>query len=157
VDDLFRYKEDLFLRINFKEVLDDFSVLATDLHRRDWESHLRKVLRRIGYERYLLSLGPSTTSDPFNRIMTTYPSDWLRRYKDENFIQVDPIIRHCRHHFAPLFWGLARRQARGRSNQFWTERGVWTSTRCQHSPALQRNGRIAQRRSMRELCRRFSR
>ena len=123
MDDLFRYKkEDVLLRVNFKEVLDDFSVLATDLHRRDWERHLRKVLRRIGYQSYLLSLGPSTISDPFNRIMTTYPSDWLRRYKEENFIQVDPIIRHCRHHFAPLFWGLARRQARGRSHQFWTER-----------------------------------
>lgn len=123
VDDLFKYrKEGVPPRVDFKRVLDDFSLLANDLHRRDWERHLRKILRRIGYERYLLSLGPSTTHDPFNRIMTTYPSDWLKRYKDENFIQVDPIIRHCRHHFAPLFWGRARLQARGCSNRFWKER-----------------------------------
>ena len=120
-------QEDVILRINFKEVLDDFSVLASDLHRRDWESHLRKVLRRIGYQSYLLSLGPSTTSDLFNRIMTTYSSGWVRRYKDGNFIQVDPIIRHCHHHFAPLFWGLARRQARGRSNQLWIGATLITS------------------------------
>jgi LuxR family quorum-sensing transcriptional regulator LasR len=137
VDDLYRYRNKEPLRINFEEVLDDFSVLAKDLHRRDWESHLRKVLRRIGYDRYLLSLGSSTTNDPFNRIITSYPSDWLRQYKDENFIQVDPIIRHCRHHFVPLFWGAARGQARGRSNEFWKARegygllqGVSIPLRC---------------------------
>jgi len=135
---LYRYrKKEVLLRINLGEVLDDFSILAKDLHRRDWESHLRKVLRRLGYESYLLSLGSSTTNDPFNRIMTIYPSDWLKRYKDENFIQVDPIIRHCRHHFVPLFWGAARRQARGRSNEFWKARegygllqGVSIPLRC---------------------------
>ncbi len=123
MDDLSRYrKKQVRLRTNFEEVVDDFSILAKGLHRRDWESHLRKVLHRMGYDSYLLSLGSPTTNDPFNRIMTTYPSDWLRQYKNENFIQVDPIIRHCRHHFVPLFWGGARRQARGRPNDFWTAR-----------------------------------
>jgi LuxR family quorum-sensing transcriptional regulator LasR len=138
VDDFNIYrKKDVLLRINFKPVLDDFSVLAKDLHRSDWERHLRKVLHRIGYDSYLLSLGSSTTNDPFNRIMTTYPSDWLRRYKDENFIQVDPIIRHCRHHFVPLVWVDARRQARSRTNEFWKAReeygllqGVSIPLRC---------------------------
>ena len=123
MDELYKYrKKEILLRINFGEVIDDFSVLAKDLHRRDWESHLRKVLCRMGYDSYLLSIGASTTNDPFNRIMTTYPSDWLRRYKDESFIQVDPIIRHCRHHFVPLFWDAARSKARGRSNEFWKAR-----------------------------------
>jgi LuxR family quorum-sensing transcriptional regulator LasR len=137
VDDLYRYRNKEPLRINFEGVLDDFSILARDLHRRDWESHLRKVLRRIGYDRYLLSLGSSTTNDPFNRIITSYPSDWLRQYKDQDFIQVDPIIRHCRHHFVPLFWGRAQRQARGRSIEFWKARegygllqGVSIPLRC---------------------------
>lgn len=138
MDDLHRYKnEEVLVRINFKEVLDDFSVLAKDSHRRDWESHLRKVLRRIGYDSYLVSLGSSTTNDPFNRIMTTYPSDWLRRYKAEDLIKVDPILRHCRQHFVPLFWGLARSHARGKSNEFWRERerygllhGVSIPLRC---------------------------
>ena len=137
MDDLYAYRKKELLRINFEDVLDDFSVLAKDLHRRDWECHLRKVLRRIGYDSYLLSLGSSTTNDSFSRIITTYPSDWLRRYKDENFIQVDPIIRHCRHHFVPLFWGPARRLARGRSNEFWKTRegygllqGVSIPLRC---------------------------
>lgn len=130
-------KNEVILRVFLDEVLDDFSILAKDLHRRDWERHLRKVLHRIGYESYLLSLSSSTTSEPFNRVLTTYPSGWLRRYRDENFIQVDPIIRHCRHHFVPLFWGAARRQARGRVNEFWMAReefgllhGVSIPLRC---------------------------
>lgn len=138
VDDLYKNRKEVGLKgINLEEVLDDFSILAQDLNRRDWENHLRKVLRRIGYNRYLLSMGLSTMSDPFSRIMTTYPSDWLRRYRDENFIQVDPIVRHCRHHFVPLFWGAARRRARGRSNDFWRARedygllqGVSIPLRC---------------------------
>lgn len=153
--DLFKYrKEGVPPRVDFKRVLDDFSLLANDLHRRDWERHLRKILRRIGYERYLLSLGPSTTHDPFNRIMTTYPSDWLKRYKDENFIQVDPIIRHCRHHFAPLFWG-ARTPKGERLYQPILEGtgGVWPITRREYSPAVQRDGRITQCCSMRERYR----
>ncbi|WP_095196544.1 LuxR family transcriptional regulator [Pseudomonas sp. Irchel 3A7] len=138
MDDLYRCrKKEALLRGGLEESLDDFSVLSKELHRSDWERHLRKVLRRIGYDRFLLSLSCATTNDPFSRIMTTYPSDWLRRYKDENFIQVDPIIRHCRHHFVPLYWEAARRQARGRSHEFWKVRegygllqGVSIPLRC---------------------------
>lgn len=115
-------KKDTFLKSDFGKIMDDFSVLAKDLHRRDWENHLRKLLHLIGYDSYLLSIGASTTGDPFNKIMTTYPAEWLRRYKEENYIQADPIIRHCRHHFVPLFWSAARKQARGRSNEFWKAR-----------------------------------
>lgn len=99
-------KKDTFLKSDFGKIMDDFSVLAKDLHRRDWENHLRKLLHLIGYDSYLLSIGASTTGDPFNKIMTTYPAEWLRRYKEENYIQADPIIRHCRHHFVPLFGAL---------------------------------------------------
>lgn len=102
--------------------MEDFSVLAQDSHRRDWENHLRLLLRGIGYNSYLVSLGPSTASDPFNKIITTYPTDWLRKYKDENFIHADPIIKHCRHHFVPLFWKDARQHAKGRSGEFWKAR-----------------------------------
>jgi LuxR family quorum-sensing transcriptional regulator LasR len=123
MDDLFIHRKKQMLRkVDFGELLNDFSVLTQDLHRRDWERHLRAVLRRIGYDSYLLSLGVATVNDPLNRVLTTYPSDWLNRYKDENFIQVDPIIRHCRRHVVPLFWEEARRQARGRSSEFWKAR-----------------------------------
>jgi len=115
-------KESVSPGINVEDVLGEFSVLAKDLHRSDWERHLRKVLRRIGYVSYLLSFGSSNANDPVNRVVTTYPADWLRRYQDERFVQVDPIIKHCRHHFVPLFWGRARRRARGRSRDFWNAR-----------------------------------
>ena len=123
MSDFNKYKKQvIWLGSNLEDVFDDFSVLAKDLHRRDWERHLRKVLRRIGCGSYLINLGSSTVNDPINRIMTTYPADWLRRYQDERFVQVDPIIRHCRHHLVPLFWGGARRRARGRSKEFWKAR-----------------------------------
>lgn len=129
--------EQVHAKLNFKEAMDDFSVLAKDVHKRDWESHLRKVLHRIGYDSYLVSLGSSATGDPFSRIVTTYPSDWIRRYKSEDFIKVDPILRHCRQHFVPLFWGVERSRARGKSYDFWKERerygllqGVSIPLRC---------------------------
>ncbi|WP_349971914.1 LuxR family transcriptional regulator [Pseudomonas caspiana] len=123
MDGLSKYrKKHASLKTNFENVWEDFSTLAKQLHRRDWESQLRVVLRRIGYDSYLFSLGPPTTDDPFNKIITTYPSGWLKKYKEENFIQIDPIIKHCRHHFVPLFWGNARRRAQGRSNEFWKAR-----------------------------------
>jgi LuxR family quorum-sensing transcriptional regulator LasR len=102
-----------------KEMLDDFSVLARTAYKRDWDSQLRAVLQRIGYEHYLMNPGFSTINDPFHNTVTNYPVEWIRSYKDENLIVVDPILRHCRRHFVPLFWGPARRRARGGSVGFW--------------------------------------
>ncbi|WP_235668158.1 helix-turn-helix transcriptional regulator [Pseudomonas coronafaciens] len=130
-------KKEKIQKNEYLKVLDDFSCLAKFLDCRDWESHLRKVLCRLGYKTYLLSIGGFTTNEPSNRIITTYPLDWLKCYEDENFILIDPIVKHCRRHFMPLFWGGARRRARGRSKEFWRAReryglsqGVSIPLRC---------------------------
>lgn len=117
-----KIKKEVFPGASFSEVLEDFSGLAKSSHRRDWESHLRKVLCRLGCKTYLLSMTGPAANDISERIITTYPNDWLKRYNDEGFIQIDPIVRHCRRHFVPLFWGAARRRARGRSKEFWSAR-----------------------------------
>ncbi|PBP47708.1 LuxR family transcriptional regulator [Pseudomonas syringae] len=130
-------KKDAFQKIGYSEVLDDFSGLAKRSCRSDWESHLRKVLYRLGCKTYLLSMGSSTTNEIPNQIIPTYPLDWLRYYEDQNFILVDPILKHCRRHFVPLFWGAARRRASDRSKEFWAARerydlsqGVSIPLRC---------------------------
>jgi LuxR family quorum-sensing transcriptional regulator LasR len=103
--------------------LEGFSVFSKRPHEKDWENQLRKVLKGIGFEWYLLSLGdPQSTRDPFSRITTTYPEAWIDRYKSKHFIRVDPIVKHCCENLAPLLWENERCQASGATVEFWGER-----------------------------------
>ncbi|WP_420793044.1 helix-turn-helix transcriptional regulator [Pseudomonas graminis] len=98
--------------------------LATDANRSDWERLLNKVMRELGFTRYLVSLGPNVPAgaDPLAGIITTFPQQWLEEYRGDRLIEIDPILRHCRRDLVPLFWEKARRRARGRSRQFWQQR-----------------------------------
>ncbi len=59
-------------------------------------------------------------------------------YKVRDFIRVDPIIKYCRQHIAPLFWSRERLRAQGHTLDFWRER-EWHGLRCGISIPLRHN------------------
>jgi len=97
---------------------------ANHANRCDWERSLDKVLRQIGFTRYLISLGPTVPRDkaPLAGIITTFPKHWLEHYCCNELIEIDPILKHCRRELVPFFWQRERRRARGRSRDFWRQR-----------------------------------
>lgn len=107
----------------FIQQLDRFTVLTKNPGTKEWEQNLHTVLTNMGFEWFLINLGaPVGREDPFSRIITTFPNAWIDRYKSHHLLKIDPIVKHCRESFAPLFWDAERRQAHGSSAEFWAER-----------------------------------
>lgn len=104
--------------------LSTFMSLAKDTNHCDWERLLRKVLRKLGFASYLISLGPARPLDahPLHGVITTFPKQWLKHYCSDGLIEIDPILKHCRRELIPIFWTAERRRARGRSRHFWEQR-----------------------------------
>lgn len=108
---------------DFIQQLDQFTVLSKKPDTTEWKHYLRTVLSNMGFEWFLVSLGDAAErNDPFSRIITTYPKAWIDCYKSRHFFPVDPIVKHCRKNFVPLFWETERQQAQGSSVEFWVER-----------------------------------
>lgn len=101
-----------------------FMSLAKDTNRCDWERLLKKVLRKLGFASFLISLGPARPLDenPLQGVITTFPKQWLEHYCSDRLIEIDPILKHCRRELVPIFWTAERRRARGRSRHFWDQR-----------------------------------
>lgn len=36
--------------------------------------------------------------------LNNYPTEWNKIYKQENYIEIDPIVTHCKHSVLPLIW-----------------------------------------------------
>ncbi|WP_437881579.1 helix-turn-helix transcriptional regulator [Pseudomonas sp. LRF_L74] len=104
--------------------LTTFMSLAKDTNRCDWERLLKKILRKLGFASYLISLGPARPLDtnPLNGVITTFPRQWLEQYCSDGLIEIDPILKHCRRELVPIFWAAEHRRARGRSRHFWEQR-----------------------------------
>jgi LuxR family quorum-sensing transcriptional regulator LasR len=105
------------------ELLAAFMTLTKGAHPSDWNRRLGMVLRHIGFNRYMLSIGSAPVAgDPLAGIITTFPNEWLDQYRSNGLIGIDPILKHCRHELVPIFWDEERRRARGRAQEFWQQR-----------------------------------
>lgn len=98
--------------------------LAKHTNRCDWQRSLKKVLHQLGFDRYLISLGPTHhyNENPLRGVITSFPKPWLEHYCNDGLIEIDPILKHCRHELIPIFWAAESRGARGRSRHFWEQR-----------------------------------
>ncbi|RMR63239.1 hypothetical protein ALP82_200110 [Pseudomonas savastanoi pv. fraxini] len=105
-------------------VLQAFSELAREHNPCDWERHLRKVMRQLGFAHYLISLSPMRpwTGNPLAGVITTFPRTWLDCYCCDGLLDIDPILKHCRQELVPMFWAQQGRRARGRTRHFWQRR-----------------------------------
>ncbi|MEO3388990.1 autoinducer binding domain-containing protein [Mesorhizobium sp. CAU 1741] len=70
------------------------------------EKHLKSALHRftrsIGFEHfaYVCAAGQDA------KTVTDLPVEWERRYNNERYVVVDPVVRHARQSSAPFVWSL---------------------------------------------------
>ena len=68
-------------------------------------THLEKCARQIGFDYCAYGLQmPYPLSNPKTIMLSNYPEEWQRRYISENYLQIDPTVRHGKATLIPIVW-----------------------------------------------------
>lgn len=68
-----------------------------------------EIVREIGFETFLYgSLLPNERNDPDIVVVTTMPREWVARYDQMSYIEIDPRVQHCLRHVTPFIWDSTR-------------------------------------------------
>lgn len=97
--------------------------LASCRHINEWKHSLQMIVEGLGYQLYLLSLTTTDADDdPLSKIVTTYPKSWIDCYREQRFLSVDPILKHCSCYITPFFWDRNREYSCEQTREFWETR-----------------------------------
>ncbi len=70
-------------------------------------SRFCSILKGHGYDRIAYSLvtdHPSLGLPRQHGLATSYPEDWMKYYKQQNYMEIDPVTRRCLTSRKPFFW-----------------------------------------------------
>lgn len=88
-----------------------------------WKKMVGKRLEKTGASNFLISIGSSfNRGEESRKIITNFPTGWIDCHEKENFVLVDPILKHSKTHVSPLCWRKAKARAKGREAEFWKKR-----------------------------------
>ena len=65
------------------------------------------IMKAHGYDRITYSLvtdHPSLKLPRQHGLATSYPEDWMKFYKENNYMDIDPVTRRCLSSRKPFFW-----------------------------------------------------
>lgn len=65
------------------------------------------IMKKYGYDRVSYSLvtdHPSLELPRQHGLATSYPEDWMKFYKKNNYMEIDPVTRRCLSSRKPFFW-----------------------------------------------------
>lgn len=65
------------------------------------------IMAAKGYDRVAYSLvtdHPSLNLPRQHGLATSYPEDWMKFYRDNNYMAVDPVVKHVLESRKPFFW-----------------------------------------------------
>lgn len=66
---------------------------------------LSRRLKSAGFERFCyITMNPPNFKDR-SYVYTTYPQEWVSRYRDNDYIFVDPMVANARQAWQPFAWG----------------------------------------------------
>lgn len=71
-------------------------------------SFFESALAEMGYDRICYSLitdHPSSGMPAGHGIMRNYPEDWMKHYLANDYVEKDPVPRHCFSAIFPFTWG----------------------------------------------------
>jgi len=61
--------------------------------------------RSAGFEHWMYALDPSMPGEHRRQfVLSGYPGAWVTHYLESNYLQVDPVVAHCRAHATPYVW-----------------------------------------------------
>lgn len=71
----------------------------------DVKAVIQQLVEMIGADYFaFVSLTQFPISAPTVRAITNYPEEWSEWYQAQNYVAVDPVIRHCQHSMTPIYW-----------------------------------------------------
>jgi DNA-binding CsgD family transcriptional regulator len=59
-------------------------------------------VQRLGFDKWIYTEGSPGRCSPV--ALVAYPPDWMSHYRREGYLDVDPVIEHCRQHSTPCLW-----------------------------------------------------
>lgn len=80
---------------------------------------LAKISRALGFEQCAYGLrAPLPVSRPRTVMLNTYPTPWQARYRECNYLDIDPVVRHGLRSPAPYVWP---NDAGTQDREFWED------------------------------------
>jgi DNA-binding CsgD family transcriptional regulator len=74
---------------------------------------LGKILQPLGVEHWVYAINLPLLSDRHNQFtLGDYPSEWIERYLECEYLKIDPVVAHCHDHGTPFLWSEAQLRAR---------------------------------------------
>ena len=66
-----------------------------------------KFIEQYGFKSYLIGRMANPASQSKNDILTNWPSEWIDRWVDQNYVFHDPIFQYAIRHRSPFLWSTA--------------------------------------------------
>lgn len=95
--------------------LDETTALVTELSQSTCVESVGRILSRLttlfGYDYFLLGWSVPfsiTRSDPF--ILDNYPDEWRETYDRKDFINIDPVVKHCLQSSSAISWNELQKE-----------------------------------------------
>ena len=86
-------------------LMDELLQLADQATAPQWFAALQALSLKIGYSRLLFGLKPSANADNQDALINSdYPANWRKRYDDNGYAGLDPVVKHCLSSNRPLLW-----------------------------------------------------
>lgn len=61
-----------------------------------------RLVQGLGFEHWLHASGARLPMQP--HALNAYPADWVEHYRVRGYLDLDPVLGHCRLHSTPCLW-----------------------------------------------------
>ncbi len=129
--------------VNLLEIVDKSLHIATES---DFSSLLQDVRKLVPSEHTVCALAETTPSGryvgPLQLVNINYPTDWLSRYIEADYSNIDPILKHHFTHYGAQVWSRTYRFAQsykerafiGEAAEFHLTQGITIGVKCATQP-----------------------
>ncbi|HJT97571.1 MAG TPA: LuxR family transcriptional regulator [Rhodanobacteraceae bacterium] len=60
-------------------------------------------VKELGFNSWVYAATPNG-QNAFPFVLSAYPAAWMSRYIERGYLDIDPVVSHCRDHATPLVW-----------------------------------------------------
>lgn len=86
-------------------LLQDYEALSRIGSESDLLVSLQRLAGKLGFDHFICGIQMlSVEGKTYTPILNGYPCAWRERYVSANYIDIDPVMLHCRRQATPLIW-----------------------------------------------------
>ena len=123
--------------------LESLATLLESRNHGELYTNLVSLTQELGFDQFLVSaLTMTPDGRPTDKIISSYSPDWLKRYQEQDYFSVDPIVSHALRSNIPLIWDPqlydteSRQQFREEAMRFGIQNGVSIPVRAHLSTGV---------------------